>query len=57
MGECNHPDYLVSRGIPILAGWGVGQVTEGTTKEEDEEQKGKDAVPLINGQATAVEWP
>ena len=26
---------------------GVGQVTEGTTEEEDAEQKVKDAVPLI----------
>ena len=26
---------------------GVGQVTEGTTEEEDTEQKVKDAVPLI----------
>ena len=40
VGECNYADYLVSRGIPIPAGWGVGQVTEGTTEEED-------AVPLI----------
>ena len=45
--ECNYVDYLVSQGIPIPAGWGVGQVTEGTTKEEDAEQKVKDAVPLI----------
>ena len=30
-----------------LAGWGVGQVTKGTTEEEDAEQKVKDAVPLI----------
>ena len=45
MGECNYADYLVSRGIPIPAGWGVGQVTEGTAEEE--EQKVKDAVPLI----------
>ena len=29
------------------AGWGVGQVTEGTAEEEDAEQKVKDAVPLI----------
>ena len=43
VGECNHADYLVSRGIPIPAGWGVG----GTTEEEDAEQKVKDAVPLI----------
>ena len=47
VGECNYADYLVSRGIPIPAGWGVGQVTEGTTEEEDVEQKVKDAVPLI----------
>ena len=47
VGECNYADYLVSRGIPILAGWGVEQVTEGTTKEEDDEQKVKDVVPLI----------
>ena len=46
-GECNYADYLVSRGIPIPAGWGVGQVTQGTTEEEDGEQKVKDAVPLI----------
>ena len=38
---------MVSRGIPIPAGWGVGQVTEGTAEEEDAEQKVKDAVPLI----------
>ena len=38
VGECNFADYLVSRGIPILAGWGVGQVIEGTTEEEDAEQ-------------------
>ena len=31
---------MVSRGIPIPACWGVGQVTEGTSEEED-------AVPLI----------
>ena len=37
VGECNYADYLVSRGIPIPAGWGVGQVTEGTTEEEDAE--------------------
>ena len=49
MGECNYADYLVSRGIPIPAGWGVGQVTEGTTEEEDAEQKVKHAVPLIMG--------
>ena len=47
VGECNYAHYLVSQGIPIPAGWGVGQVTEGTTKEEDEEQKVKDAVPMI----------
>ena len=47
VGECNYADYLVSRGIPILASWGVGQVTEGTAEEEDAEQKVKDAVPLI----------
>ena len=47
VGERNYADYLVSRGIPIPAGWGVGQVTEGTTEEEDAEQKVKDAVPLI----------
>ena len=46
MGECNYADYLVSRGIPILAGWGVGQVTEGTAEEEDAEQKVKDVVHL-----------
>src|SRR5215216_8195035 len=47
VGECNYVDYLVSQGIPIPAGWGVVQVTEGTTEEEDAEQKVKDAVPLI----------
>ena len=47
MGECNYADYLVSGGIPIPAGWGVGQVTEGTAEEEDAEQKVKDAFPLI----------
>ena len=47
MGECNYTDYFISRGIPIPTGWGVGQVTEGTTEEEDAEQKLKDAVPLI----------
>ena len=47
VGECNHADYLVSRGIPIPTGWGVGQVTEGTAEEEDAEQKVKDAVTLI----------
>ena len=30
VGEWNYADYLVSRGIPIPAGWGVGQVIEGT---------------------------
>ena len=29
------------------AGWGFGQVTEGTAEEEDAEQKVKDVVPLI----------
>lgn len=38
---------MVSRGIPIPAGWGVGQVTKGTAEEEDAEKKVKDAVPLI----------
>ena len=38
---------MVSRGIPIPAGWGVGQVTKGTAEEEDVEQKVKDTVPLI----------
>ena len=38
---------MVSRGIPIPAGWGVGHVTKGTAEEEDAEQKVKDAVPLI----------
>ena len=47
VGECNYADYLVSRGIPIPAGCGVGQVTEGMAEEEDVEQKVKDAVPLI----------
>ena len=47
MGECNYANYLVSRGIPIPAGWGVGHVIEGTAEEEDAEQKLKDAVPLI----------
>ena len=47
VGECNYADYLVGQGIPIPAGWGVGQVTEGTIEEEDAEQKLKDAVPLI----------
>ena len=45
--ESNYADYLVSRGIPIPAGWGVGQVTEGMAEEEDAEQKVKDAIPLI----------
>jgi len=47
VGECNYADYLVSRGIPIPAGWGVGKLTEGTAEEDDAEQKVKDAVPLI----------
>ena len=47
MGECNYTDYLVSRGIPIPTHWGVVHVTEGTTKEEEAEQKVKDAVPVI----------
>ena len=47
VGEWNYADYLVSQGIPIPAGWGVGQVTEGMSEEEDAEQKVKDAVPLI----------
>ena len=47
VGECNYVDSLVSQGIPIPAGWGVGQVTVGTAEEEDAEQKVKDAVPLI----------
>ena len=47
VGECNYADYLDSRGIPIPACWGVGQVTEGMTEKEDAEQKVKDAVPLI----------
>ena len=47
MGECNYDDYFVRQGIPIPAGWVVGQVTEGMTEEEDAEQKVKDAVPLI----------
>ena len=47
MGEWNYVDYLVSRRIPIPAGWGVGQVTEGTVKEEDVEQKVKDVDHLI----------
>ena len=41
-GECNYADYLVSRGIPIPAGWGVGQVTEGTAEEEDSWGGGKE---------------
>ena len=45
--EWNYADYLVRRGIPIPADWGVGQVIEGTTDEEDAEQKVKDAVHLI----------
>ena len=47
VGGCNYADYLVSRGIPIPACWGVGQVTEGTAEEEDAEQKVQDVVPLI----------
>ena len=47
VGEWNYADYLVSRGIPIPAGWGVGQVTEGTVEEEDAEQKVKYVVPMI----------
>ena len=47
MVECNYADYLVSQGIPIPAGWGVGLVTEETTEEEDAEQKVKDVVHLI----------
>ena len=47
MGEWIYADYLVSQGIPIPTGWGVGQVTEVTVEEEDVEQKVKDAVPLI----------
>ena len=42
-----HADYLVGRGIPIPAGWGVGQVTEGAAEEEDAEQKVDDAVHQI----------
>ena len=57
VGECNYADYLVSRGIPIPAGWGVGQVTERATEEEDAEQKVKDAVPLIMAKQKAVERP
>ena len=49
MGECNYADYLVSRGIPIPAGWGVGQVTKGTVEEEDAKHKVKVAVHLIMG--------
>ena len=47
VGEWNYADYFVSRGIPIPAGWDVGQVTKGTTKEEDVEEKVKDVVHLI----------
>ena len=47
VGECNYADYLVSQGIPIPAGWVVGQVNEGTAEEEYVEQKVKDAVSLI----------
>ena len=47
VGERNYADYLVIRGIPIPSGWGVGQVAEGTSEEEDAEQKVKDVVPLI----------
>ena len=48
VGEWNYADYLVSQVIPIPAVWGVGQVTEGTTEEEDAEQKViKDAVHQI----------
>ena len=47
VGEFKYAGCLVTRGIPILAGWGVGEVTEGMAKEEDEEQKVKDVVPLI----------
>ena len=47
MGEWDYADYLVIRGIPIPASWGVGQVTEGTVEEEDAEQKVKDVVHLI----------
>ena len=46
-GNATTLTILVSRGIPIPAGWGVGHVTEGTTEEEDAEQKVKDVVPLI----------
>jgi hypothetical protein len=42
VGEWNYVDYLVSQRIPIPAGWGVGQVTEGTAEEEDAEQNVKD---------------
>ena len=45
--ECNYADYLVSRGIPIPAGWGVGQLTKGMAEKEDAEKKVKDAVSLI----------
>ena len=47
MGEQTCANYFFSQGIPILVGWGVGQVTEGTAKEEDAEQKVKDAVHQI----------
>ena len=47
VGGLNYADYLVSRGILIRAGQGVGQVTEGMAEEEDVEQKVKDAVHLI----------
>ena len=43
----NATTLIIWLGIPIPAGWGVGQVTEGTTEEEDAEQKVKDAFPLI----------
>ena len=33
VGGCNYVDYLVSRGILIPAGWGVGQVTKGTAEK------------------------
>ena len=39
--------FYKCQGIPIPAGWCVGQVTEGTTEEQDAEQKVKDVVPLI----------
>ena len=47
VGERNYADYLVSQGIPILAGWGVEQVTEWTTEKEDAEQNVQDAIPVI----------